>query len=152
MKEIFVTFTCIVLLTGCGTFNHKPESNHIASTILENNKENLTTIKNKTADDLELGYKVRTFAKKEMTNEELASKIRVLIAKQEGGTSNAQFAVEIRNKTSEINNRLNTVILIIVVLILVIVISNVLIVLRIRRNERVAIKPISKLGNKTADD
>lgn len=152
MKETVIALMCVVLLTGCGAFEQKPATNHVASTILENNKENLTTIKNKTADDLELGYKVRSISKKEVSDAELGSKVRVLIAKQEGGTSNAQFAVEIRNKTSEINNRLNTVILIIVVLILVIVISNVLIVLRIRRNERVAIKPISKLGNKTADD
>ena len=151
LKKILIAFILILFITGCSSFVQKPEPDHVTSSILENNKEDLTLIKNKTADDIELGYKVRTLGKKQMTDEEFGIKIREILMKQEG-SHNSQIAIDIRNRTSEINNRLNSIILIVVIVVLIVAISNVLIVLRMRRNERMGSKFISKMGNRITDD
>lgn len=149
MKRILFPVLISILLTGCSTIMQKPEKDHVASSILENNKQELTTIKNKTADDLELGFKVRALVKKQLTDEEFGIKVRELIAKQEGVTSTT---IDIRNKTSEINNRLNTLILIVVVLIFVSLMGHYLIELKGRRNERMVSKRFSRMGDQDSDN
>lgn len=52
----------IAVFTGCGTFDksaEEPCTNDIVVDVLTENKNDIEYIKNRTADDIELGYKVR---------------------------------------------------------------------------------------------
>lgn len=82
----------IVILPSCGIFEIGDQSEtpltaieehpSLVVQILEDNKDKLEDIKNKTANDIELGYATRVAAASEPDDTKLGAKVRDVIAKQ----------------------------------------------------------------------
>ena len=78
MRYTTLSFCSLLLLSGCGVFESKettppvpqkpPTQYSVATQIIEQNKEDLKQIKEKLADDIELGAKTRVLEKKHPTN------------------------------------------------------------------------------------
>lgn len=80
MKSLFIIPILITLLTGCGVIDkpqEDPRNYGIAVDVISENKQDIEYIKNRTADDIELGYKAReAVISDDFTDEELGAFIR----------------------------------------------------------------------------
>src|SRR5574344_2998087 len=113
----------LFLLAGCNSFTSKkyepekkPEEYSTGIKILENNKEQLTAIKNKTADDIDLGNKIRKLEKKHSDDAELGEHVRNAIREQqpiEMKKDRKETVLVNITETADVNTRLNVLIIII---------------------------------------
>jgi len=79
----------LLFLTSCGVFSTRepaksePPTTAVVADIIEENKADLNYIKNRTADDLELGHAVRhMIVEQDLSNSEVGSKARKMVLKQ----------------------------------------------------------------------
>ena len=91
MMKIVPVIIIFFLLTGCMSSNKwfdgdspttSKNTDSLAVQILEDNKEDLTYIKDRTADDIELGYEVRKLSNEVKDDQEFATQVRELINAQ----------------------------------------------------------------------
>ena len=79
----------LLVLTSCGVFStqepakKEPPTTAVVADIIEENKADLNYIKNRTADDLELGHAVRhMIVEQKLGNSEVGSKAREIVLRQ----------------------------------------------------------------------
>jgi hypothetical protein len=85
MKYLTIVVALIVFLTACGTVNDPSiQSNqNVVADIIEENKDDLNYIKNRTADDLELGAAVRNMiVKNRLSDTAIGSSARQIVLNQ----------------------------------------------------------------------
>ena len=80
MRQLLIVPFLIILLSGCGIIDEpkeNPQNYGIAIDVISENKQDIEYIKNRTADDIELGHKVReAIINDKLTNEQLGALAR----------------------------------------------------------------------------